>query len=324
MRRPVITRAALSAVAIALLAVALPACRRGPGDVAPAATATTDVVPPGRLALGSVSLTPAREYSIFKPFADALAARLHAAGIGTGEVVLVGSVGEMADRLRTGAVDLYLDSPVPVARACEMAAAVPVLRRWKHGVAQYHGVLVVRRDSGIRSLTDLRGRMVAFSEPFSTSGYLLPKATLISRGLKLDAFEDAAAQVPPDRVGYVLSGDAENTMVWVLKGKVAAGALNGDYLDVLAGERRGELEVVMRTIDVPRNVVCRRGDLDPALSRTVEEVLLSMNQTPEGRGVLEAFEGTTKFDRFPEGAERALEPLDQLLRLLEPDEEAMR
>ena len=131
-------------------------------------------------------------------------------------------------------------------------------------------------------------------------------------------------EVPPDRIGYVLSGDAENTIVWVLKGKVAAGALNADYLDVLAGVRRDELGIIMTTIDVPRNVVCRRGDLDPGVTVAIRRVLLSMHDDPSGREVLAGFEETTRFDSFPGGADQALEPLAHLLQSLSPGEEETR
>ncbi len=125
--------------------------------------------------------------------------------------------------LDAGRVDVYIDSPFPIGFVLQRADARVVLRRWKRGSDTYRSVIFTRADSGVNSIEDLRGKVIAFGESFSTSSYLMPKAALASSGLKLVNYEDPAASVPADEVGYVFSNDAENTMIWVLKGKVTAG-----------------------------------------------------------------------------------------------------
>ena len=147
----------------------------------------------------------------------------------------------------------------------------------------------------------------------------MPKAALASAGLKLVNYEDTAASVPPDRVGYVFSNDAENTMFWVLKKKVGAGAVNADYFEALAGDRIEELQILYTTQAVPRNVVCVRGDLDQEIVRSIEKALLGMHLNEEGRAALRAFEETVKFDRFPGGPDRDLEVIMTLLPHVEDD-----
>ena len=54
------------------------------------------------------------------------------------------------------------------------------------GSTYYYSVMVVRADSGIKSLEDMKGHSLAWADPNSTSGYLIPSATLKAKGIKLD------------------------------------------------------------------------------------------------------------------------------------------
>jgi phosphonate transport system substrate-binding protein len=275
--------------------------------------ATAPPVPAGVLTIGSVSLNPTQEYEVVRPFADFVAANLHDVGIGRGRAEIVGSLSQMVGELREGRVDLFIDSPFPAAFVWQHADVEPILRRWKWGSDVYRSVVFTRADSGVESINDLTGKIIAFGEPFSTSGFLMPKAALASVGLRLVNYEDPAASIPGDRVGYVFSNDAENTMFWVLKKKVVAGAVNADYFEALAGERISELHILHTTEAVPRNVVSVRKNLDPKVVQAIETLLLEMHLSDEGRASLERFEGTTKFDRFPGGAEQDLARIMTLL-----------
>jgi phosphonate transport system substrate-binding protein len=105
--------------------------------------------------------------------------------------------------------------------------------------------------------------------------------------------------VSPDQIGYVFSGDDENTVFLVLDGRVDAGALSEEDLEENAGSRADELVVVTRTIDVPRHAVVARTGLDPALLERLTAVLTALDESAEGRAVLEEFDGTAQFDLLP-------------------------
>ncbi|HEY0182284.1 MAG TPA: phosphonate ABC transporter substrate-binding protein [Rhodopila sp.] len=53
------------------------------------------------------------------------------------------------------------------------------------GSTYYYSVMVVRTDSGIKTLADMKGRSLAWADPNSTSGYLIPSATLKTKGIDL-------------------------------------------------------------------------------------------------------------------------------------------
>jgi phosphonate transport system substrate-binding protein len=60
-----------------------------------------------------------------------------------------------------------------------------VVPQEKDGSTYYYSVMVVRADSGIKSLADMKGHSLAWADPNSTSGYLIPSATLKTKGIDL-------------------------------------------------------------------------------------------------------------------------------------------
>ena len=264
----------------------------------------------GTITLGSVARSPAPEVALYQPLADYLAAQL---GLARGRVRVAGSIREMVSLLERGEVDLYIDSPFPALLVCRHTGAKPLVRRLKYGVAEYRSVIFVRRDSDLRTLEDLRGRVLAFQEAYSSSGHLLPKATLLQAGVSLTRLASPDAEVAPDQIGWVLSGDGESSLFWVLKRKVAAAALNENYYRKIAGQRLEELRVLYTTPMIPRNLVVHRADLPADRVRAVEEALIRLHWDEGGRRLLHDLEETERFEPFPEGIEQALRPVVRLL-----------
>ena len=88
--------------------------------------------------------------------------------------------------------------------------------RQEDGTVGYHSVLLVRADSPYRTLADLRGRSLAFTERLSTSGFLIPYYELTKQGYEPDrffgrlAFSGSHAQAVAD----VLNGQADAGVTW--------------------------------------------------------------------------------------------------------------
>jgi phosphonate transport system substrate-binding protein len=270
------------------------------------------------LVIGSISDNLTRETRTFAPLAGYLGERLRGAGLRGAEVAVVASADELAAGLASGAIDLYIDSPFIVADIARRTGAVPFLRRWKGGVAEYHSVFFARADSALGALDDLRGRAVAFDEPYSTSGYLLPRSLLLERGYRLAELARADAAVPPDAIGYTFSGDDSNTVLWVVRGKVAAGVTDSRTFAKLSAKKPGELRVLGRSADVPRQAVAHRAGLEPGVVAELERILTGMEHDAAGREALGAFEETTRFDRFPGGADAAFAPIRAALERPSP------
>lgn len=264
------------------------------------------------LALGDISANPATRIEAFQPLADHLAARCADLGIKRGQVVIAPDLETMMDYLKSGRVDLYFDSPWPALMAYERIGARPLLRRWKNGVSDYHVLIVASRDSRIADLEGLRGKVVAFDQPWSTSGHVLPKSHLVKMGYQLIERSDPAAPVPPDQIGYIFCVGDQNVIHWVLQRKTAGAALPHTDYEALDPSVRGQLRVLARTVDVPRHMVVARPALDEALQARIVQLLRVLHETPRGRAVLDAFEHTSRFDQLPQGPDGTMRTLQRL------------
>ena len=75
----------------------------------------------------------------------------------------------------------------------------------KDSVRVYHLVILVRSDSNIHKLDDLRGSRIAFEDRGSTSGFFLPYVEMIKAGLNL--VPEGGEQARSDEVRYLIRGN---------------------------------------------------------------------------------------------------------------------
>lgn len=250
--------------------------------------------------VGSISDEAAAEMKKFLPFVNYLAKELGPEGIEQGKVVLAKNIPQMASLVKEGKVDLYIDSPFPALAVSRLSGSKFLLRRWKKGVGEYYSVFFAKKDNHINQLDDLKGKMIAFEEPYSSSGYFLPKVILLQRGFKLAAKSDHSEPVAPGEIGYLFSRADENTMMWVLMGKVAAGTMDNKTLEKEAGAGLNSLKIVDKSFPMPRQIVSYRADLPAKLVARIKEILMKMDQSEEGKKALQQFEKTAKFDELTE------------------------
>jgi phosphonate transport system substrate-binding protein len=88
------------------------------------------------------------------------------------------------------------------------------------GSTGYYSIGFARKDSGIVTIEDAKGKVFAFAEPNSTSGYLVPGAEMTAAFGPLDQFFSEVK----------FSGGHEQTIVGVANGDFAAGVSWADGL----------------------------------------------------------------------------------------------
>lgn len=231
-----------------------------------------------------------------------------------GRVVVAPTALQLAKLLEEKQVDFYMESPYPTYLINRQGAATLLLRRWKGGMAEYRSILFTNKDSGITRLEDLRGKIVAFEDPGSTSGYFLPKLFLLKKGFRLTEKPGLEAKVSLKEIGYIFIYSAENIASLVRSKKVAAGAISNDDYDGLGKQVIADISVLGETEKLPRHLVSIRKDLRPAVTKRLKEILLSMHQDDEGRKILQQTDNTTKFDSLPGGEEMVRRRLVELFR----------
>jgi phosphonate transport system substrate-binding protein len=114
--------------------------------------------------------------------------------------------------------DFAYIAPLSYVRMTARYGPIPLLARQAiGGNVTFHGKIIVRKDSTIRTLADLKGKRLAFVEPESTMGYLVPRQMLKDKGI-------TARQLARQR----FLGDHANVALAVLAGDDDAGAVKED------------------------------------------------------------------------------------------------
>jgi len=165
------------------------------------------------------------------------------------------------------------------------------------GVSTYHGLIFVRKNGGIRSCQEMRGKRFAFVDKATTAGYLFPLSYFKKRGVDYRSYLK----------GY-FTGTHEDAIYDVLNKKADIGAAKNTVFNRIAASDariRNELTVLDKSFEVPENALAFRQDLDVALREKFKTVLLNMHLDPQGIKVLEIFGAK----RFVETTEADYQPI---------------
>lgn len=273
--------------------------------------------PPGvkRLALGVVFQGPREPLEQhFRPLVEYAARELSATHQTKGAVVVAPSAGQMIKLLDEKHVDFYMESPYPTYLINRLGAAKLLLRSWKGGMPDYRSLLFTKKESGITEFKDLQGKIIAFEDPGSTSGYFLPKLFLLKKGFSLEQKADLGSKVPKNEIGYIFAKSAKDIFNLVTQQKVAAGAFSTDDYNTFEDKNRAEISTLGESEPVPRHLVSVRKDLPESTVKRLKDVLLRMAQDKEGQEILRKTDNITKFDPLPGGEELVRRKLVELYR----------
>ncbi|MAS07578.1 MAG: phosphonate ABC transporter substrate-binding protein [Ahrensia sp.] len=131
---------------------------------------------------------------------------------------LLGGTLDYAELGASGYAKVYLTDP---------EAVDPVLTTVQtDGATGYFSIMLARKDSGIKTLADMKGKKLGFADPDSTSGYLVPSVALPAQlGAKVEDYFS--------ETGF--GGGHENNVLEMLKGTFDASVTwssgVGDYAD---------------------------------------------------------------------------------------------
>jgi phosphonate transport system substrate-binding protein len=268
-----------------------------------AAGQAPDRVKAQTFSLGIVSeLSRTQVADHFSEFVRYIAGKLGSASDIEGKVVIAPTPFQLARLIEQKKVDFYMESPYPTYLVNDVqGVAKLMLRRWKGGMAEYRSLIFAKNNGEINRLEDLRGKVLVFESPESTSGHFLPRHFLTRKGFKFIDKSRFDPYASPTDIGYLFAGSQEKVVDWVLTKKAAAGAFSDDDYARLDEKKRSDIIILAETERLPRHLVSVRKDFSPALADRLEKILLSMHENDQGRRILKKTDDTTKFDLLPEG-----------------------
>ncbi|MBF0505769.1 MAG: phosphate/phosphite/phosphonate ABC transporter substrate-binding protein [Nitrospirae bacterium] len=150
----------------------------------------------------------------------------------------------------------------------------------------FKGIFLVRRDSGIRKPSDLKGKAVSYPSPTALAACIMPQYFLHVHGINVN--RDIENR-------YV--GSQESSIMNVHLKNTAAGAtwpppwraFQKDH-----PQEAAELKVLWETEPLINNSVMIRSDLPADIREQVRKYLVGLHETEEGRAILAGME-TARF-----------------------------
>ncbi|MGD1019506.1 MAG: phosphate/phosphite/phosphonate ABC transporter substrate-binding protein [Verrucomicrobiia bacterium] len=188
------------------------------------------------------------------------------------------SYGDLRTQMEAGDVDIGSFSPFAYVDAARGGKIRIIAQSMIDGSASYRGIIVVRKDGGLTSIADLRGKRFAFVDPKSASGYVYPRAMLVEKGINPDNFFKET----------IFAGDHKKVIAAVLNGRVDAGATYDNALGIAkaAGMLSDNLRVIASTDPIPHDAIAVRIGLDETLAKQIQTALVNLNKTEAGRRVV--------------------------------------
>lgn len=190
-------------------------------------------------------------------------------------------------------IDAAFMSAASYVMANQEAGVKVILKSQRGGNPFYYSAIIVRKDSGINTLQDLKGKKFAFGDPLSTSGYIFPKKLFLENDIKPDI----------DFSNVLYSGTHDAVVLSVINKRVDAGAtfsedklgLKGSWLKYLKPEEVEQIKVIGISDPIPSDNLCVSAEMDQATSDKLSETLIQYSNTKEGQDIMKKI---YKFDGY--------------------------
>jgi phosphonate transport system substrate-binding protein len=169
----------------------------------------------------------------------------------------------------------------------------------------FRGIILVRKDSGIENVTDLKGKAVSYPAETALAATMMPQWYLHTHGLDINR-----------DITNLYVGSQESSIMNVYLGKVAAAATWPPPWKAFIKERpqvAEDVEVKWQTDPLPNNGLVARDDMPASLVKQVADILFSLHESPEGRAILARME----LSRFEAADDATYAPVRDFLNQFE-------
>jgi phosphonate transport system substrate-binding protein len=209
---------------------------------------------------------------------------------------------EINGLLGTGGIDLAFICSGPYASGRDRyrfeALAAPLVRQ----KAVYSAYLITNQASPFTSLDDLRGRVFAFSDPDSNTGFMVPGFLLAQKGTE-----------PQEFFGKTIFTYSHDNSILAVSRALVDGAFVHEqiweYLHQKNPDATERTRIIFKSEPFGNPPLVASAHLASALKEQLRELLLSMHQDPRGEAIL----AELLIDRFIPIEEQLYNPIRRML-----------
>lgn len=244
------------------------------------------------LLFGSVAMDiPAVMHKRLKPLTQYLSEQLGRPV----ELKLSPNMGVAIDEVAEQHVDLAYLTPVAYLKAHAKGGAKIIAKTVTKGKASFQLMIVVKEDSPIKTVADLKGKRFAFGDKRA----LLQRAAVVGAGVKMEDFAD-----------YQFIGHYDNIARAVLNGDFDAGILK----DTMAYQWQGKgLRILHASPDLPPYNVAAKGDIDDVTLAKLKAAFLALDaNNPKHLKIIKALD--KKYDGFAATSDAEYDVVRELIK----------
>lgn len=239
-----------------------------------------------------------------KPISDYLSERL---GVKVEAFTASNYIG-VVEGLGSGSVDFGIIPPFSSLLAQKQSNAKPILTsKGKTGKPGYTAELYVRKDSGIKSLQDVKGKKIAFVDPSSSSGYIYPGAMLVQAGLNLDK-----------DISYQFSGGHDKSLQLLLNKDVDVIATFDGVEDRYAKDfpqAKTDIQKLATSDMIPGVMVTASSKMDKELQEKLEKALRDIEKDPKMKELFTKMFSITGFTDVDQDAYKKVEATAKVMNV---------
>jgi len=195
--------------------------------------------------------------------------------------------GEINELLHKGRIDIAFICTGPYTMGREKygfeALATPIVR----GKPYYQSYLIVNTDSVIQTLEDLRGRIFAFTDPESNTGFMVPVHWLMEKDETPESFFKS--------VNYTYSHD--NSILAVARSLVDGATVDGhiwEYYNIRNPHHTSKTRIIKKSGLFGSPPLVASSHVPVTLKKQIRDLVFSMHQNQDGHRILKEL----MIDRF--------------------------
>lgn len=188
------------------------------------------------------------------------------------EVNVPSDYADLIEAMKEEKVDIGLFGPFSYIIADNQQELEPlVVRERKDLGVTYNSLLISRKNSGITSIEDMEGKRMAFVNPASTSGYIIPFALFTSRKIDIESYF----------AEYTFIGSHDLVVEAVLRGEVDTGAVSKSILINMInnGElEEDDLQILWESDPIPGSPFVARKNIKTKYKRGFTQAMLQIHE----------------------------------------------
>ncbi|MFC5407006.1 phosphate/phosphite/phosphonate ABC transporter substrate-binding protein [Cohnella soli] len=194
------------------------------------------------------------------------------------------------EAMQSKKVDVGFLPPNTYVQAKAMGAAEVILQAQRYGVNEkdgtpstelvdsYKSMIVVKADSGIKSLADLKGKKIAFQSVTSSAGYVYPAVEMKKAGIDPNTDVTSIEVKGHDKgILAVLNGDADAAAVF----QDARNIVKKDVPDIFE-----KVVPIYFTTPIPNDTISVRSDMSKEWIAKIQDAFISLGQNEESHKII--------------------------------------